>query len=590
MLNKLKRSMHRTCVLAGSSDGHWTTSSGKPCSQQFQPALIPLMTAFLADENGASGSDSEACTDLSDSDGEACPASPALAALRVSKNKELSHRISSQAWLSSNDSLPIHWGNQEIYMEIAAEKQHMHDHLRWLHNERKRDGENTQHVTQTQLTSSPYLLCPPSDAFQPEDFFTAALQEYDQTKFRPKILPTSALIQPPWYRTRFSQMTSTDIKAAVKRISVSATVGVQSRSLTLCWQMDESLTHIDMTGSSLSDSSAQPLCNLLATSLFRFHSLNLSSNRLGLQSMKELSRWNGRGAAIQRLCLHNNPIGDNGIKYLSMVIAQCRLLNELDLSRCRIESKGAEFLGNALRETDKLQRLNLMWNGMRSPGIDVVISTCTSLPDLSVLNISWNNCTGSASGHIGVMIEETQSLKVLDISFCGIQNRDCMVVGEALFRNESLDTVIFDGNPIGKVGGQILFQFMDFKGYSNFELKFDQCNLNFESEGLFDPSRPEGFHRLDLSNPFERAIAQYLYRKSCNNGPDVENWKGEKIDGRSLDVPEDGSWFVPREGVLEVLGIVHFLRDSSLTGSIAGHVFTNREGQASGCGGGHPGH
>jgi hypothetical protein len=30
---------------------------------------------------------------------------------------------------------------------------------------------------------------------------------------------------------------------------------------------------------------------------------------------------------------------------------------------------------------------------------------------------------------------------------------------------------------------------------------------------------------LDLSQPYQRAVAMSLYRKCCESGPDVENWK-----------------------------------------------------------------
>ena len=49
--------------------------------------------------------------------------------------------------------------------------------------------------------------------------------------------------------------------------------------------------------------------------------------------------------------------------------------------------------------------------------------------------------------------------------------------------------------------------------------------LQHDATMLFDPCSPEGHHCLDLSQPYQRAIAMSLYRKCCESGPDVENWK-----------------------------------------------------------------
>lgn len=71
-----------------------------------------------------------------------------------------------------------------------------------------------------------------------------------------------------------------------------------------------------------------------------------------------------------------------------------------------------------------------------------------------------------------------------------------------------------DGNPIGRVGGRSAI--FALKTVDVVTLK--GCNISSKTleemdEGptsIFDPSRPEGVYTLDLSDPYDRAVAREL--------------------------------------------------------------------------------
>ncbi len=129
-------------------------------------------------------------------------------------------------------------------------------------------------------------------------------------------------------------------------------------------------------------------------------------------------------------------------------------------------------------------------------------------------------------GALAKMLEKNSSLEILDLSNNGIGEQDAFILSEAVFVNKGLRKLILNGNAVGLIGGQNLFSVMDRKGFDAFNVVLHGCNMEQHNSSVtFDPCSPEGHHCLDLSQPYQRAIAMSLYRKCCESGPDVENWK-----------------------------------------------------------------
>jgi len=169
--------------------------------------------------------------------------------------------------------------------------------------------------------------------------------------------------------------------------------------------------------------------------------------------------------------------------------------------------------------------LNCAWNhfgggkGQVCGALAKVILTLT-------LHTPHNPSTSTLTRHATQMLELNSTLQVLDLSNNGIGEKDAFILSEAVFVNKGLRQLILNGNAVGLIGGQNMFSVMDRKGFDAFNVVLHGCNMEqHDATMLFDPCSPEGHHCLDLSQPYQRAIAMSLYRKCCESGPDVENWK-----------------------------------------------------------------
>ena len=270
--------------------------------------------------------------------------------------------------------------------------------------------------------------------------------------------------------------------------------------------------------------------------------------------------------------LSGNPLGDVGLQHVATLFHKCPELRSLCLSRCRLHLLSP--LHPILISTTALAHLDVSWNLMSTTSSASFVAHVSKNTSLTSLNCAWNHFGGGKAQICGTLaraLELNSTLQTLDLSNNGIGEQDAFILSEAVFVNKGLKYLVLNGNPLGLIGGQNMFSAMDRKGFDSFSVLFHGCNIEMHDNNLFDPSSPEGHHCLDLSQPYQRAVAMSLYRKCCESGPDIENWKGESLNGRKFNVcvtdpnfsplwlvkysnqvPEDYSWVVPEKGVLVV--------------------------------------
>ena len=65
---------------------------------------------------------------------------------------------------------------------------------------------------------------------------------------------------------------------------------------------------------------------------------------------------------------------------------------------------------------------------------------------------------------------------------------------------------------------------------------------------------PNGDYALDLADPCDRAVAAELWEAAVRGEAGQENWRGEAIDGRTINISESANepWQIPLEGELTV--------------------------------------
>ena len=118
---------------------------------------------------------------------------------------------------------------------------------------------------------------------------------------------------------------------------------------------------------------------------------------------------------------------------------------------------------------------------------------------------------------IGDSLLDNRTLRTLLLSNNNINASACFTISIGLEMNLALRKVLLDGNPIANQGAQALMNVPAAIG-SRVDISASGCNVDIIDDSCwFDQSHPCGTYRLNLSNPFERAIAFKLLNIVANH-------------------------------------------------------------------------
>jgi len=131
------------------------------------------------------------------------------------------------------------------------------------------------------------------------------------------------------------------------------------------------------------------------------------------------------------------------------------------------------------------------------------------------------------------------------------------VLAPAIIHNVTLKKLDLSRNPLGSYGGRVIVHAYNNSKVQDREMIFQGCDLSLEDVknvtdfNQFDPEAPSGHYRLDLSDRFQRAVAQRLVELSvvCPG----ENIKNEKINGQIFNIDEEDPdvLVLPHEGIMD---------------------------------------
>jgi Ran GTPase-activating protein (RanGAP) involved in mRNA processing and transport len=300
---------------------------------------------------------------------------------------------------------------------------------------------------------------------------------------------------------------------------------MQALVASLVLPSDSALRKIDLSENQMDDACAPELSALLEGRK-EITTLWLRGNHFSSAFCKVMSGGSSSSYCLTDVDLSSNPLGDSGLKHIAVLLDKCPDLSSLSLSRCKLHVLSP--LDKVLASSS-LTSLDLSWNLMSVRSSVAFATLLRSNTSLTSLNCAWNHFGGGKGqicGALAHMLEHNSTLHVLDLSNNGIGEQDAFILSEAVFVNKGLRQLILNGNSIGVTGGQNMFGVMDRKGFDVFNVALHGCNMEQHDASMtFDPALPEGHHRLELAQPYQRAIAMSLYRKCCESGPDIENWK-----------------------------------------------------------------
>ncbi|KAG9399729.1 NLR, CARD domain-containing protein 3 [Aphanomyces cochlioides] len=281
---------------------------------------------------------------------------------------------------------------------------------------------------------------------------------------------------------------------------------------------------LNMRNNRLTDAGIQAVVDVVARKS-DVCSLDVSENKVdGAASVALASYLSTPRCGLTTLALSQCDIDDNEVLGFAKALCANKTLHNLDLSRNFIGSNealnvvqpdlttGGEALAEMLTTNNHLTSLNLSWNFLRLHSAVELGRALALNNSLKTLNLSYNAFGNDGAQAIGCALQHNMCLETLDLSQNNIPSRAAFVIAQSLHANDSLATLLMDGNPLGRVGGQTLLQAISTAGHRNLHISLAGCNFEIDDHGSFDPLDATGSYDLDMTLPYERAIALELLR------------------------------------------------------------------------------
>lgn len=202
-----------------------------------------------------------------------------------------------------------------------------------------------------------------------------------------------------------------------------------------------------------------------------------------------------------------------------------------------------------------LKKLVLAWNTIRLQSSMSLARSLRANQSLTHLDISFNAFSTDGGEALGDALMENVSLKYLNVASNGITASACFTISTGIIENQALHRVIMDNNPIGEPGANAIM-IVPIQVGARCKVSLDKCNVAMnDPKCWFSHSNPLGFHHLDLSKPYERAVAFALCNLIANHSTyifvssEYEASKGVKQDLglKQATLKEDAQFFDDRQ-------------------------------------------
>ncbi|CDW85738.1 UNKNOWN [Stylonychia lemnae] len=194
----------------------------------------------------------------------------------------------------------------------------------------------------------------------------------------------------------------------------------------------------------------------LIDGLFSAKEIDLKDNNIGQAGVDLLIQKVilSSNCKLEILNLENNNIGDRGIRYLCEALCQSTdNLVKLNISKNELTDQSINFIAKLITDSSSLRELKMHWNKLGSNKLPTLIDALSKNKRLKVLDISWNalgsyerSDTFQVGEILGRYLNNNKSLVHLDLSFNGLNEDDCLQLGEYLKENHTLLGLHMRGN------------------------------------------------------------------------------------------------------------------------------------------------
>ena len=180
----------------------------------------------------------------------------------------------------------------------------------------------------------------------------------------------------------------------------------------------------------------------------------------------------------------------------------------------RFRTGGASIAELLRSATCPLETLILSWNSMRSSAIPIAQSLRVN-QTVTKLDLSYNSLGNGGAEVLGNSLHYNSSLVDLDLTNCKIMARGCFVLVNGAHWCSSLRHLRLAENPIGDIGLRSVMALQLHFTNEELDVNIKGCSFKMiDSTATFDPKHVASEYSLDLSMPYDRAVAVALARRS----------------------------------------------------------------------------
>jgi Ran GTPase-activating protein 1 len=204
------------------------------------------------------------------------------------------------------------------------------------------------------------------------------------------------------------------------------------------------------------------------------HTVNLSDNAFGLNTVEPLLSFLSAHTPLQHLLLNNNGLGPIAGSKIALALASLAdkkkeagapPLLTIVCGRNRLENGSMESWAKAFSLHTGVTTVRMVQNGIRQEGITLLLKQgLKHVAGLRVLELEDNTFTAMGSKALADIIDGWESLAELGLSDCYLTSRGWTMVGESLRKgkNARLEILKSQFNGIDSKGVQLLADIQQF--------------------------------------------------------------------------------------------------------------------------------
>ena len=221
------------------------------------------------------------------------------------------------------------------------------------------------------------------------------------------------------------------------------------------------LTELNLSHNAGGSAFARDLKYLLMKTHGCLTHLNVSSNNIYEEGARFIAEAiaHSSGPPLVHLELAYNKMGDKGTALVVQALGnseRIRSLTYLDISGNDCEQESSQRLGAYLQDAEcKINHLDIGWNLIRHESSIAIFEGLSSNNTVTYLNVSWNGIDQKACAVIGECLK-TCVLTELDLNHCNINGDGARLIAPGLKKNKLLRKLILDCNNLKQTGARAL--------------------------------------------------------------------------------------------------------------------------------------